>query len=471
MSNYIDNSINGPSPRGPVQVNLDPLTGGLNVINNGTSNINGLQVSSSRLANSNSFVSNTFLFPSTISNNTGGTAGTVNYTSPGIRIPAAAGDVLGSLFDASGRSLGFTNGDTVTINGKVGSKSKGVEFTFYDGSDGVNPATTMQDLLTALQESFGLPPTDGTIYNRPSVSMKDPNDLVSDGFPAGAIVIRGQPELAFAIEGITVMGKQADPNQPNKPSHFDMNMGFTVRQAARDSGVHPISDIIFDDSGAQHSFVMTFTHTGTPNEWLWEITMTGGEQVILGGNRGKISFGVDNSPASFTFDDGSNEFRFDPRNGASEVGIKLDVGTAGSHLGITQFESDSTTAVTSQNGYAMGKLAEISIAENGEITGRYTNGINKSIAQIYVAEFNNPAGLLKMGDSMFAVSNNSGHAAMYQPMHGSTTRIKPGALEMSNVELETEFTNMITIQRGYQASARVISTSDQMLQELVQLVR
>ncbi|MCX7727474.1 MAG: flagellar hook-basal body complex protein, partial [Chitinispirillaceae bacterium] len=89
----------------------------------------------------------------------------------------------------------------------------------------------------------------------------------------------------------------------------------------------------------------------------------------------------------------------------------------------------------------------------------------------YVAEFNNPAGLLKLGDSMYAVSNNSGEAVLLQPGVGSATKIKPGALEMSNVDLATEFTNMMVTQRGYQANARVITTSDTLLQELVQLVR
>ena len=119
----------------------------------------------------------------------------------------------------------------------------------------------------------------------------------------------------------------------------------------------------------------------------------------------------------------------------------------------------------------MGKLEEISIDEYGEIKGQYTNGVNKSVARVMVAEFNNPAGLLKMGDTMFGVSNNSGEGVLLQPGVGSATRIKPGALEMSNVELANEFTNMITTQRGFQASARVITTSDQMLQELVGLIR
>jgi flagellar hook protein FlgE len=471
-----------------ISVNVDPTTGGLSVfnpslvddpLNPGTliegdnGNITGLQVRSSR-PGSNSFVANAFLFPANIRNEAysgdGSPAdpfvpsGNPVYTTPGIRIPAVATDLLANLFDASGRELGFTHGDTVTINGMVGGRNRNVAFTYQ--SD-----TTMADLMANLAEAFGLPPTDGTIYNRPSVTMKDSNDLVNDGIPLGSIVLRGQPEVAFSLTGLSVIGKQADPNQELSPTRFNTNMVFIETQTARNTGVWTASEIVFDESGAEHNVAMTFTHTGTPGEWLWEITTLGGDQVILGGNRGRITFALDGSPSSFTFDDGSNEFRFDPRNGANEVSIRLDVGTPSSFLGITQFKADSTTTFKSQNGYGMGKLSEITIDENGEISGIYTNGISRAIAQIYVAEFNNPAGLLKMGDSMFAVSNNSGGAAMFQPNVGSTTKIKPGALEMSNVELETEFTNMITIQRGYQASARVISTSDQMLQELVQLVR
>ncbi|MDR3012477.1 MAG: flagellar hook-basal body complex protein [Chitinispirillales bacterium] len=476
-----------------VEVRIGP-DGGLQVINDSGEPINGLSVTSSR-PGSRSFVANAFLFPATISTNrpasgTPGdpgyvpdTMGQVTYTSPGIRIPAVATDSLRSLFDASGNVLGFTDGDTIEINGQVGGRQRTVRFTFYDGEgthsqaagaaaglSGPVGATTMEDLIIALGEAFNLPPTDGTIYQRQSVYLKSSTDLVNDGIPVGAIVMRGQPELAFALTALKVVGQQFDVNQQNSPARFTSNMTFTSVQDARNTGVHRFSDIIYDDSGAQHNVSISFTHTGTPGEWLWEITLVGGEQVILGGNRGRMTF-LDGTPSSFTFDDMSNEFRFDPRNGASEVSIRLDTGEPGSLLGITQFEKESTTAVKHQNGYGMGKLQEITISETGEITGLYTNGISKAIAQIYVAEFNNPAGLLKMGDSMFSVSNNSGHAALYQPGVGSTTKVKPGALEMSNVELETEFTNMITIQRGYQASARVVSTSDQMLQELVQLVR
>jgi len=505
----------------PIRVSLlddsGQPNGRLNVWNAGGGPINGLQVSSSR-PGSKAYVANTFLFPPTIDfegreNPPGSSiplydasnpyvatktplilipasAATLNALVPSTptddeyAIQAAYNDNLGQLFDTVGRTLGFTNGDTVTINGQVGGRNKNLTFTYkdywLDAADPLNPnpangpyhvQTTMQELLDYLQDALGLPSNDGTIYKRPSVAVKKSNDLVSDGIPPGSIVLRGQQEVAFALTGLSVIGKQADPNQPSSPVRFNSNMVFQEIQPARNTGVWTTGHIIYDETGAQHNVLMTFTHTGTPGEWLWELTLAGGDEVILGGNMGKLTFALDGSPSSFTFDDGTNQFRFDPRNGASEVDVRLDIGGPGSLLGITQFESENTTAIKGQDGYPMGKLTEITIGEDGEISGLYSNGISKAIARIYVAEFNNPAGLLKMGDSMFGISNNSGEAALYQPGVGSTTKIKPGAIEMSNVELETEFTNMITLQRGYQASARVITTSDQMLQELVQLVR
>jgi len=454
VNNYIDTYTGG----GTVSVGIDPVNGGFTVNNGGTNDITGLHAKSSR-PGSNSYVANAFLFPRNIADGT-------SVTTPGLRIPASETDLLSNLLDAAGVSLGFTDGDTIDINGIVGKRSKETLTLVYNST-----TTTMQELMDSLQQALSLPPTDGTFYNRDSISIKSSADLVNDGIPVGSIVIRGQAELAFALDSVSAIAHPADPNQENNPARFSSNMIVTPVQDARNVGVWPTSDVVFDDSGAPHNILMKFTHTGIPGEWLWEIETVGGDEVILGGNRGRVTFALDGTPSSFTFADGSSSFRFDPRNGAAEVDITIDAGKPGSREGITQFHAESTTALTGQNGYTMGKLSEISISDNGEITGLYTNHTSKSIAMIYVAEFNNPAGLMKMGDSMFAVSGNSGEAAMYRPMVGSTSKVKPGALEMSNVELETEFTNMITIQRGYQASARVVSTSDQMLQELVQLVR
>jgi len=347
-----------------------------------------------------------------------------------------------------------------------------LEALYVAAGDAVPPGntlpvvTTMQDLLTLIQQAFSLPPLDENGY--PSVGI-DNSSIGDDRMPDGSIVIRGQPELAFALEGISITAQNGDPTTPG-PMRFTSNMAPTTIQFARDTGIHSTSITVYDQAGDAHVMTTTFIHSGTPNEWLWQSTMEGGEQII-GGSTGRVTFGQDGSPSSFTFDDDSTQFRFDPMNGSDIVSVQLDIGSPGSFGGATQFRSPSTTAAKFQDGYPMGKLEEISIDEYGEIQGLYSNGVTQSIARVYVAEFNNPAGLFRRGDSMYSESNNSGQAVLQRPGVGTSTKIKPGALEMSNVELATEFTNMITTQRGYQANARVITTSDSLLQELVQLVR
>lgn len=421
--------------------------------------LNNLTITSDR-PGSNSYVTNAFNFPSTIS------AGSNQRTSV-LLAPATETDRLANVFDAAGQPLGLEDGDLINVNGQVGGETIPSVSLVYDSTGG-GDVVTLQDLLFGVQNAFNLPQFDGTPQNNLSVEMNNP-DTRDDLIPDGSIVIRGQPESAFALTGVTITASN-DDNDATSPTRMNANSGMTQIQAARDTTVHSTTIVVYDESGDAHNMTTTFTHSGTPNEWLWEITANGGEQ-ILGGNTGRIFFGQDGSPAAFTFDDNSTGFRFDPMNGSNVVEIQLDVGEPGSFQGITQFRSPSTTAAREQDGYPMGKLQEIAIDEYGEINGIYTNGVSKSIAQIYLAEFNNPAGLLKRGDSMYAPSNNSGEAVMQRPGVGSPSKIKPGALEMSNVELATEFTNMITTQRGYQANARVITTSDSLLQELVQLVR
>ena len=427
-----------------------------------SANVNGLQIHSSR-PGSNSYIANALSFPPSIE------AGS-SYTIDGLMVPAVESSLLSEIFDANGEPLGLEPGDVITINGSIGGNTIEPTTAIYENPDLTDTSSvrTMGDLLNLIQQAYSLPETDGTVYNNPTVSI-NAADTADDRIPDGAIVIRGQREEAFSLTGLSILSNNFN-NQTPSPARFNANMTFTEIQSARDTGVHSTSIVVYDESGDAHTVTTTFIHSGVPNEWLWEITTEGGEQ-ILSGNRGRITFGQDGSPASMNFDDNSTGFRFDPMNGSNIVSIDLDIGTPGSFGGITQFRSPSTTVARYQDGYPMGKLQEISIDETGEITGIYSNGVSKAIARIYVAEFNNPAGLFKVGDSMMAVSNNSGEAVMLRPGVGSSTKIKPGALEMSNVELATEFTNMISTQRGFQANARVITTSDSMLQELVQLVR
>jgi len=114
-------------------------------------------------------------------------------------------------------------------------------------------------------------------------------------------------------------------------------------------------------------------------------------------------------------------------------------------------------------------LSSISIGTDGVITGSFKNGATQDIAQIMIAQFNNPSGLVRAGKNCYTVSGNSGSAAISEA--SGATEIRSKSLEQSNVDLADEFTKMITAQRGFQASARIITTSDEFLQEVVNLKR
>lgn len=156
--------------------------------------------------------------------------------------------------------------------------------------------------------------------------------------------------------------------------------------------------------------------------------------------------------------------------GANPVQINLKLN--GGVNGLTQFASTASTAVLrDQNGYTAGSLQNFTIDRFGLITGFFTNGTTSSLARIVLADFNNPSGLLRIGDNMLQESANSGSAVLGFALEGSQSQLTSGALEMSNVDLAQEFTNMIVAQRAFQANGKVVSTSDEMLQELMTVKR
>ena len=139
--------------------------------------------------------------------------------------------------------------------------------------------------------------------------------------------------------------------------------------------------------------------------------------------------------------------------------------------GVTQYGSSTTTKGYYQNGYAMGELNDFSVGGDGTITGIYSNGKNLPIATLALATFANPQGLTKMGDTVFSESINSGMAQIGVPGQGGAGSIMGSTLEMSNVDLSEEFVNLIRAQRGFQANTRVVTTSDQVLEELINMKR
>jgi flagellar hook protein FlgE len=150
----------------------------------------------------------------------------------------------------------------------------------------------------------------------------------------------------------------------------------------------------------------------------------------------------------------------------------LNLGTVGGFVNsITQFAESSSSKAVQQDGYTMGYLDNFKIDSSGVITGVYSNGTNRTIGQVALASFTNPGGLEKAGDSTYVVSTNSGMANIGPSGIAGKGTIRAGVLEMSNVEMASEFTDMIVTQRGFQANSRTIQTADQLLQELLSLKR
>lgn len=414
--------------------------------------VNKLEITSNR-PNSNALVADALHLPTSFD----------SEQSSGVMLMAARPDTkLSEVVDNAGYPMGLEDGDEIQISAAIGGKVDGATTITYDPDK-----TTMGDILTGLQNQLRLPDLDGTPQNLKSVELNQADGDVN--IPDGAIVIRGQSGEPFALTNISIVASNSNSKTPS-PTYFNGNTTFTETQVAKNAGVVNTSIMVYDDKGFEHTLQVTFTPSSEPNEWLWQATMPGQEK-ILSGNKGHVLFGPDGTVSSFTFDDSAGALRIDPQDGASLMEVKLNPGGPGQFQGLTQYRAQSTAAASKQDGYTMGVLQNISIGSDGTISGNFTNGVNRVLAQIMVADFTNPGGLSKESESVYSVSSNSGDPIFGKPGKQSTTQLKSGTLEMSNVDLAKEFTSMIITQRGFQANSKVISTSDQLLQELVGLVR
>jgi flagellar hook protein FlgE len=156
--------------------------------------------------------------------------------------------------------------------------------------------------------------------------------------------------------------------------------------------------------------------------------------------------------------------------GTTQAGVDL-IATNIGMVGATQFAAQGTIGTTSNNGSSAGSLSSFSVGPAGDITGIFSNGVNRSLGQIALAVFTNAAGLTRIGSNAFEPTSNSGVAIVGVPGNGGRGMLGTGVLEGSNTDLAREFTNVILAQRGFQASSRVISTSDEIFRDLVSLIR
>jgi len=227
-------------------------------------------------------------------------------------------------------------------------------------------------------------------------------------------------------------------------------------------GSKTLTKTVYDSLGSEHTLELTFKKTDVSQ---WEVTVAFDGAAPASGQSTTLTF-----DSQGKVNTGSNPAELEVQitgltDNAKDMTIKVDFSS------LTQYDADWTAWPEYQDGYAKGDLRSFTIDATGTIVGSYSNGQTKNIAQVALTTFRNPAGLLAVGDSLYQYTPNSGDPAEGTPGTEARGTIIPGALEMSNVDLSQEFTEMITTQRGFQANSRIITTSDEMLQELVNLKR
>lgn len=236
------------------------------------------------------------------------------------------------------------------------------------------------------------------------------------------------------------------------------------------------SQQIYDSQGQTHNVLITYTKTAA-NTWNWSLG-TDLPGATLSNNTGTLTF--DNNGTLLTPVADPTSIGIVWNNGAAGSSLSWDLWTVPPVAGppavpgqatISQLASASTTSNSNQNGFGAGSIRSLTVDQNGIITGAFTNGQTMALAQVAVAMFSNYNGLQKGGDSTFTETLASGPASIGIPNAGGRGSILGSNLELSNVDIADEFTKLIINQRGYQANGKVVTTSDELLQETLNLKR
>ena len=289
-------------------------------------------------------------------------------------------------------------------------------------------------------------------------------------------------KVAVVGDGSGLAIQQAkDLANPKEP--FD-----TVAQINQ-GGFHQTKKDIFDCQGNKYTLEVNFKKI-TENRWRWEAFLLDSEgKQVTGPNCEGGSGSSSGNSSAIVPTPSSGEIAFcgcgpicDPLEqeieipfsikGMTNSKIKLNFGGDGDKLnGVTQYASETTTKAVYQDGYTMGVLKDFNVGADGTISGTFSNEQVQKLYRVALATFPNQQGLEKTGETAFIPTINSGEANIDAADSGGKGSIKGATLEMSNVDLTEEFTRLIISQRGFQANTRVVTTSDQILEEVVNLKR
>ena len=249
----------------------------------------------------------------------------------------------------------------------------------------------------------------------------------------------------------------------------------------------------YDSQGGVRTLTISMLKSATPNQWHAEIHMSPATDVTTGAGlvdgqmltgtvafdtQGRLDAGNTTLPTTLNFLDSTNvaalgatEFQWAAATGVAAQTIEIDFGDPNDPGGFTQYDSPSTLESTNVNGTAYGNFAGVEVDDEGFVFAKFSNGIIRAVYQVPVATFANPDGLQAQSGGTYTVTPESGTYTLNTPGLGSAGTIAAATLENSNVDLATEFTTLITTQRAYSASSKIITTADEMLDEAIRMKR
>jgi flagellar hook protein FlgE len=413
------------------------------------------------------------------------TAGTINTGAPVDEIQIPVGQILapratteiefgGLLHPAINGKLGYPD---VTIDDGLGNTAI-LHFTVTP-----DPTNFYQYTITATTTTPGAVINAGAGWTG-TITLAPAGGAV----PEGTVINLVAPALAIDPPGpggpVAITLPTTVPPGPVGPSnqnggYFDNPLAVPVGSQQSVASFNPVAPLvtttrIYDSLGNPHTITTTISKTGI-NTWYWSAANELG--MAMNNNTGTLSFDSTGKLTSGTppaMQWGSVAPPTAPPPGANSLAITLDFSDIRQNAERPLAEVYiSPTEITSpfQDGYPAGTLQSFTIDKNGVVMGMFSNGQPRNLAQIAMANFTNPGGLTRSGDTVFQESNNSGPAQVGAAGKNGRGLVTPGAIEMSNVDLSQEFTDMIVTERGFQSNSRIITTSDEMLQELVNLKR
>ncbi|HEY8491777.1 MAG TPA: flagellar hook protein FlgE [Dehalococcoidia bacterium] len=300
----------------------------------------------------------------------------------------------------------------------------------------------------------------------------------------GAFDVAVNGDLVNPVTGLKVMGWNADATgavdltQPLQVLRIPFGTGMAASQSSNialsgnldastpTAGTVSSTVNVYDSLGGLHTVTLTFTKNAAAN--TWDITLAENDPAIT-----SLVFST-GSPTQLVFN--SSGQLTTPANGNIQVDLVYSNGAANqtttiNFSDVTQYVQDAQLITSANDGFAPGSLVTFSVSKSGVITGMFTNGATQTLGQLALANFTNPAGLGKIGNNLYETTANSGQPLVGTPNTGGRGVVTSGNLEGSNVDLAREFTNVIIAQRGFQSNSRVITASDEMLQDLVNIKR